>query len=251
MIDLLKQAKQSGIEASYVLFDTWFCSPATLTSVKNCGYDVIAMAKKSKKIYYEFQGKRQSVKDIYKACKKRRGRSRYLLSVEITVTKDGQSIPAKLVYVRNRNKRKDWLVLISTDMNLSEDEIIRLYGKRWDIEVFFKVCKSYLRLGKECRSLSYDAMTAHVAIVFARYMMLSLERRQNEDDRSLGELFFLTCDEIADITVKESLMIIMETMLKVFEDRCFLTKKQISEFLDTFIELLPNHISSKLLLKAT
>lgn len=40
-----------------------------------------------------------------------------------------------------------------------------------DIEVFFKVCKGYLNLSKECRSMSYDAMTAHTAVVFTRYMM--------------------------------------------------------------------------------
>ncbi len=52
---------------------------------------------------------------------------------------------AKVVYVRNRNKRKEYLCLISTDVNLDENEIIRVYGKRWDIEVFFMVCKSYLK----------------------------------------------------------------------------------------------------------
>ena len=52
--------------------------------------------------------------------------------------------PVKVVYVRNRNKRKEYLCLISTDTNLDENETIRIYGKRWDIEVFFKVCKSYL-----------------------------------------------------------------------------------------------------------
>ena len=42
-------------------------------------------------------------------------------------------IPAKVVYVRNRNKRKEYLCLISTDVNLDENEIIRIYGKHWDI----------------------------------------------------------------------------------------------------------------------
>ena len=74
-------------------------------------------------------------------------------------------IPAKVVYVRNRNNRKDYLCLLSTDLSLEENEIIRLYGKRWDIEVFFKVCKSYLKLSRECHSLSYDARTAHTAVV--------------------------------------------------------------------------------------
>ena len=76
-----------------------------------------------------------------------------------------------MVYVRNRNKKKDYLCLISTDISLSEEEIIRIYGKRWDTEVFFKVCKSYLNLSRECNSLSYDAMSAHTAVVFTRYMM--------------------------------------------------------------------------------
>ena len=75
---------------------------------------------------------------------------------------NGASIPPKLVYVRNKSRRKDWLVLISTDMELSEEEIIRIYGKRWDIEVFFKAYKSYLNLVKEYRGISYDAMTARL-----------------------------------------------------------------------------------------
>ncbi len=53
----------------------------------------------------------------------------------------------------------------SGEASLTEDEIIRIYGKRWSIEVFFKVCKSYLCLTKECRSISFDAMTAHTAVL--------------------------------------------------------------------------------------
>ena len=107
----------------------------------------------------------------------------------VLLVKQGKTIPAKVVYIRNKNKRNEYLCLISTDVGLSEEEIIRIYGKRWDIEVFFKVCKSYLNLSKECRSISYDAMTAHTAIVFTRYMMLSVENRESNDTRSMGELF--------------------------------------------------------------
>lgn len=103
---------------------------------------------------------------------KRRGRSKYLLSVTVDVVKDESVIPAKIVYVRNRNKRNEYLCLILTDVTLSKEEIIRIYGKRWDIKIFFKVCKSYLNLIKECHSMSYDAMTAHTTVVFTRYMML-------------------------------------------------------------------------------
>ena len=77
-----------------------------------------------------------------------------MLSVEAAVRKGNESLPVRLAFVRNRNKRKAWLVLVTTDMRLTEEEVIRIYGKRWAIEVFFKVCKSYLRLEKDCRAVS-------------------------------------------------------------------------------------------------
>ena len=189
MLTLLNAAKKAEIPAKYVLFDSWFSSPSTLHAVKKTGYDVIGMVKKTPKMFFRYNGEDMSLISIYNKNKKRRGKSRYLLSVIVDVVKDNETIQAKVVYVRNRNKRKEYLCLISTDVNLEEDEIIRIYGKRWDTEVFFKVCKSYLNLSKECNSLSYDAMTAHTAVVFTRYMMLSLESRETNEERSLGELF--------------------------------------------------------------
>ena len=174
MLTLLDAAKKAAIPANYVLFDSWFSSPSTLHAVKKTGYDVIGMVKKTPKMFFRYHGEAISLPSIYNRNKKRRGKSRYLLSVMVDVVKDEESIPAKVVYIRNRNKRKEYLCLISTDVTMDENEIIRIYGKRWDIEVFFKVCKSYLNLSKECNSLSYDAMTAHTAVVFTRYMMLSL-----------------------------------------------------------------------------
>ena len=75
----------------------------------------------------------QDVMAIYRSQKKRRGRSAYLLSVEAEAVKDGERLPVRLVYVRNKNKRSDYLVLVSTDLTLSEEEIIQTYGKRWNI----------------------------------------------------------------------------------------------------------------------
>ena len=53
---------------------------------------------------------------------------------------------------------------------------------------------------KDCRVLSYDAMTAHVSIVFTRYMFLAVEQHESKDDLSLGELFYLSVDELPDMT---------------------------------------------------
>ncbi len=72
---------------------------------------------------------------------------------------------------------------------------MKLYGKRLEIEVFIKARKPYLRLSKEFNSLSYDAMTAHTAIIFARYMMLAVESRNITDKLTLGEIFYLISDK--------------------------------------------------------
>ena len=245
MIDLIKAAQQSGLTAKYVLFDSWFFSPKTITALKQGqGLDVIAMVKKSSKVKYGYQGKMLNIKEIYSKNRKRRGRSKYLLSVEVTVGE--KAIPAKIVCVRNKSKKKDWLAIISTDTGLSEEEIIRIYGKRWDIEVFFKSCKSYLHLAKECRSLSYDALTAHVAIVFTRYMMLSVAQRRNEDDKSICELFFCLMDELDDITFDQSMRIIIDALMDTVMEYFHITEQQLEEFTASFVQRLPEHMQNAL-----
>ena len=245
MIELLKTAQSTGHHANYVLFDTWFSSPAQLVAVKSLGLDSIAMIKKSPRIYYEYEGKQFSINKIFGICKKRRGRSKYLLSVNVMVGKD-EKIPAKIVCVRNKKKKKDWIAFICTNPELSEEEIIRIYGKRWQIEVFFKTCKSYLQLISECHSLSYDALTAHVAIVFTRYLMIAMEQRRSEDDRTLGEIFYFFTDELKDITFGESFQIIMTAMI---ESVCAIfqpTEEQLAMFIEMFVGRLPDYIRNSL-----
>lgn len=245
MIELLRSAQSAGHTADYVLFDTWFSSPAQLIAVKSLGLDSIAMIKKSSRIYYEYEGEQLSIQKIFGICKKRRGRSKYLLSVNVMVGKE-EKIPAKIVCVRNKKNKKDWIAFICTNPDLSEEEIIRIYGKRWQIEVFFKTCKSYLNLISECHSLSYDALTAHVAIVFTRYLMIAMEQRRNEDDRTLGELFFFFTDELADITFGESFQIIITAMIDsvcaIFQP----TEDQLAIFIEMFVGRLPDHIRNSL-----
>ena len=245
MVELLKTALNAGYKADYVLYDSWFSNPAQLVAVKNLGLNSIAMIKKSSRIRYEYEGQMLSIKKIYGICKKRRGRSRYLLSVNVMIGKE-QKIPAKIVCVRNKRNKKDWIAFICTNPDLSEEEIIRIYGKRWQIEVFFKTCKSYLNLVGECHSLSYDALTAHVAIVFARYMMLALEQRKDQDHRTLGEIFFFLTDELADITFGESLQIILKAMFEGIYTVFQVTEAQIDAFIDIFVDRLPDFIQNSL-----
>ncbi len=245
MMTLLDTALNSGLNAEYVLFDSWFSNPVQITDIHSKGMDVIAMIKKSSRIKYSYCGEQLNIKEIYSRNKKRRGRSKYLLSVDVMVGKENP-IPAKIVCVRNRANRKDWLAFICTNTTLSEEEIIRIYGKRWQIEVFFKTCKSMLNLIGECHSLSYDALTAHVAIVFTRYMLLAMEQRQNEDQRTLGELFFFLVDEMADITFSRSLGILMEALMASLQEILKLSDEQLTAFTADFEARLPEYLRNAL-----
>lgn len=132
MIELLKCAQSADNHVDYVLFDTWYSSPAQIIAVKNLSLDSIAMIKKSFHIYYEYEGVQLSIKKIFGISKKRRGRSKYLLSVKVMVGKE-QKISTKIVCIRNKKNKKDGIAFICTNPDLSEEEIIRIYGKRWQI----------------------------------------------------------------------------------------------------------------------
>ena len=249
MIELIRTAMKAGHRAKYVLFDSWFSNPRQIVQLKAMELNTIAIVKVSSRVSYEFEGARKNIKQIYKCCKKRRGRSKYLLSIKVKVgdeKKEG-TVDARIVCVRNRSNKKDWLALICTDMSLSEAEIIRIYGKRWDIEVFFKTCKSFLHLGSEYHGLSYDALTAHVALVFTRYMLMSVAKRNDEDERTLGELFFYFVDEVADITFNQSFSILMAAMLESIRAIFQATDDQILKFMDDFISRLPEYMQKPLL----
>ena len=242
MVELLKTALAVGHKAKYVLFDSWFSNPQQILDIKSLGLDTIAMVKRSSRIRYFYNGESLDIKKIFAACKKRRGRSRYLLSVNVKVGQDKNGkngLDAKIVCVRNRNNRKDWIAIICTNVALSENDIIRIYGHRWDIEVFFKTCKSSLLLRKEYHGLSYDGLTAHVAMVFTRYMLLAVSKRDNEDERTLGELFYLMIAEVADITYHESMQIIVEAMLATIQEEFHITDEQVNAFYEKFMTKLP------------
>lgn len=98
----------------------------------------------------------------------------------IVTTKTG--IPVKIVFVRNRNKKS---------------------------ECFFKASKSFLKLGSEFQSRSYGAMVSHTTIVFTRYIVLEWIRRNQNDQKSYGELFFMYCEDIQDMDLTNALQSLM------------------------------------------
>jgi hypothetical protein len=83
LVQLLKQTVSSGIPAKHVLMDCWFAFPSTIVDITKLGLNVVARIKKTPKVTYLFNGEKKTVNQIFSSLKKRRGRSKYLLSVDV------------------------------------------------------------------------------------------------------------------------------------------------------------------------
>ena len=76
--------------------------------------------------------------------------------------------------------------------------------------------------------------------------MIAMEQRRNEDERTLGEIFYYFTDELADITFGESFQIIISAMIDsvcaIFQP----TEEQLQMFIEMFVGRLPEYIRNSL-----
>lgn len=207
-VDLVKQALTQGIKANYLLMDTWFTAEPLIMEIKALGLDVIGMVKQLKQTYH-YQGQTYTLPQLRR---KAQLHPRNEVAGEVIVTTK-KGVNVKIVFLRNRNKRSEFLSILSTDTSLSKEEIVRIYGHRWKIECFFKASKSFLRLGKEFQSPNYDNLVAQTTMVLTRYIMIEWLRRQEQDERTYGELFFCMSEEVQDLPFEEAL----RSLLSLFE----------------------------------
>lgn len=235
---MVNRLLSAGINARYLLMDSWFTLPANVIALRD-HIDVIGMVKKSPKVFYNHNGHLLDLKAIYQKLRKRRGRAKILASTIVSL-KDGK--PAKLVFVRDR-REKAWLALLSTDTQLPDSEVVRIYGKRWDIEVLFKMAKQHLKLAKEIQCRDYDALIAHTTIVFMRYMFIAYQCRMEADQRSFGDLFYACCDEISDISFVESLYRILNLASQQLREIGSFCEKTAKVFFDTALQAALKYVN--------
>lgn len=77
-------------------------------------------------------------------------------------------------------------------------------------------------------------------------MLLAMEQRQNEDQRTLGELFFFVVDEMADITFHRSLGILMDALMASLQEILKLSDEQLTAFTADFEARLPKYLRNAL-----
>ena len=245
-IELIRQALLQKLQASYVLFDSWFSSPKMITEVRKLGIHVISRLKAMPRIYYSYNGEKINLNALYKKAKREASRGDILASVHVGITAQGrEDLPAKIVFVRRKGSGKErgegvsWIAILTTDCHISDEEAVRIYGIRWDIEVFFKSTKSFLGLAKEFQGRSYDLLVAHTSIVFTRYIMLAIEARQDKDGRTFGALFYHCYDEVKNMDLASAMTLILLLLEETLAEFFVGAEEKLQEILKAFKSLLP------------
>jgi hypothetical protein len=221
-------------EGSHVVFDSWFSFPSLIRVLTGRKLHVTARLKQNDTRYLFRRKCKDSLvtlEQLYAKLSKipRSVRERQQkenaditgsLLVAIPPNGEEEAIPVKIVFLQNKRSKnpQEWLAILTTDLELSEEQVVQMYAKRWKIEEFFKVAKSLLKLEHEFQGRSYDMLIGHATLVCVRYIFLELERRRTLDVRTCGELFYHCCDELPDLKMQEAVIRIFQIL------EAFLTK---------------------------
>ena len=227
MEPMLKRALAMGVRAKYLLMDSWFSAPSIISTLRR-HIHVICMLKDHPNWLYEYRGKKLRLRDLYSKLKKKPGRAKIKASVLVKLP-DGKD--ARIIFVPS-DKKRGWLALLSTDTELAEEEIVRQYGKRWDIEVFFKMCRQHLNLVKEIQIRDFDGLIGHTSMVLARYNLLAWFQRQQVDQRSFGDLFRFLNEEMENIKFIDALKMIMQMAMATIRSAKSVPEKIIQVMMD-------------------
>lgn len=230
---LIRNALEAGIHADYVLMDTWFTNEPLAKEILAEGLDVIGMLKKGNQRYF-YRDRLYTVKGLTRLVSMKRGGGSILGSIVVRTKANG--IPVKIIFVRNRNNRSEYITILTTDCSLSDQEAVRIYGERWNIELFFRASKSLLNLGKESQGLSYDTLVGSTSIVFTRFILLELLRRRANDQKTICELFFVCCEDVHDIEYCEALRSLMSIFMDGLKKGTIkITKEAKSQLLNWYV----------------
>jgi len=170
------------------------------------------MLKKGKTKYF-FKDKElnfSQILTILKRTKMQRNRKLNCHFYEATVNFKG--IAVKIFFCK-MGKNSLWHGLLTTDTKLSFEKAFEIYATRWTIEVFFKECKQYLRLGK-CESIDFDAQIAATTLCILQYNLFSAVKRF-ESYESFGALFRAAKAETFELNVKERILLVIKEILNV------------------------------------
>lgn len=216
---MVARALQADIEADYVLMDSWYTKSPNITNMLKRGINVIGMV--SDNIQYSLEKgqlrtlDKKAMIELLKDNPINPATPNTLGSV-ICYTDTG--VQVKIVLVKHNSRNNEYIRILSTDTKLSDNKIIAIYARRWQIEVMYKNAKQYLGMEKRCLSRNFDAIIAHNSIVFIRYMLLEIMQRYESDVKTLGDLALEVQETFRALPYANAIAYISNSFFKTIED---------------------------------
>lgn len=203
---MVKRALNAGINASYLLVDSWFFSEKLITSMEELGLGVISLVKSNLK--FSLTGDKNTFKTQLQIIKYLMDSGKFAKDAEYVYccAFTTQHRYVKIVLVRNYKNNGKWHAIVSTDIDLTAEEIVIQYKKRWAIEEGFRTLKQYLGLKTSGnKAHEFNTINACMIISTLRLLLLEFNRRMNNDQRSLGQLFYVIGDKMREEPFEEAL----------------------------------------------
>ncbi len=147
---------------------------------------------------------------------RKRGRySRKFKSYYIPLVVDYKGETVRLFLIKYRGSKK-WTLLLTSNLAISFTQAIELYQIRWSIEVLFKECKQYLRLGRS-QNTDFDGQIADATLTLVTYTILALQKRFGSYE-TMGVLFRGIQQELLELTLWERLIRqVIKMVMKLIE----------------------------------
>lgn len=188
----VRRAIQRGFQFRYLLWDSWYNNSNSLRFVfgmlRAKGIDLVAMVKRDGQKYL-WGSKFMKIKELCRMagkwqCDESTG-IRYKSIVVGVLDKHSANDPESqtvMGHVRmcffRYPKQKKFKALISTDLNLSEMEVLSIYLRRWSIEVVFKELKQHFGFDQS-KSSRYAPQIADLTIRCVFYNMFCSLKYEN------------------------------------------------------------------------
>ena len=140
--DLIKAAIANNVKFRYILNDVWFTSAENILFAKvACGKDLIAAVKSNRNV---------ALTEEDKALGKFVGIDSLELGEGKTVRLEDLDFPIRLVrqVFKNEDGSTGVLYLISTDLELTDEQITTIYKRRWKVETYHQSIKGNASLAK-------------------------------------------------------------------------------------------------------
>ena len=249
LIEMIRRASQYGIDASFLLFDSWFAFDNVIAQVLENGYGVICRLKASKS-KYQYQVQSYTLKQLWKDVARKQ--TKWLTEVNLKGVCLNVRLPksgmVRVLFVSDGHKK--WHAFLSTDTELEASEILNYYARRWPIECFFKDSKQLLNLGKE-QSETFDAMIACYSLVMIRYLLLIYITNKYSHKGPIGPLFRVLTESHLQLSQTKAVWVYVKELLILSSQLLWLDSEierlmELIDLIEISIDLSFQNVTAKL-----